>query len=245
MYRRIVEVGFSQLSYQEIISFIEPLFIENNIDLSGDLEGDIETYFELAGSFCGDMSETEEEPVFQFYSKSSDTPDPGRGAGERITDGQIEEFRELGSMVGWRKVLSNFYMAPFKLDGRTWNSVEHYYHANKFKKGHPEFYELFTVESGSAMSKDPVFAKAAGGKTGVYKREKYKRDKDIVMDEDFFSSGRSKRVMEEGQRAKYTQDERAKRVLLATKNATLQHHVRGSPAVIFYDTMKIRRELRG
>jgi len=31
-------------------------------------------------------------------------------------------------------VLSNFNMARFELDGKTWNSVEHYYHANKFKK---------------------------------------------------------------------------------------------------------------
>ena len=66
---------------------------------------------------------------------------------------RIKEFAELASMVGWRKVLSNFYMAPFKLDNRTWNSVEHYYHANKFKKSHPEFYQLFTVESDSDISK--------------------------------------------------------------------------------------------
>ena len=51
----------------------------------------------------------------------------------------------------------------------------------------------------------------------------YKRPKDIVIDEDFFSSGRAQQVMEAGQRAKYTQNDIAKQVLLATKNAKLQH----------------------
>jgi len=196
------------------------------------------------GSKLADKPVFDEETVFQFYSKSSDKPLPGKGAGEKINIARIKEFAELGSMVGWRKVLSNFYMAPFKLDNRTWNSVEHYYHANKFKKSHPEFYQLFTVESDSDISKDPAFAKAAGGKTGKYKKMNYKRPKDIVIDEDFFSSGRAQQVMEAGQRAKYTQNDIAKQVLLATKNAKLQHHVRGSPPIIFYDTMKIREELK-
>ena len=196
------------------------------------------------GSKLADKPTFDEETVFQFYSKSADKPLPGKGAGEKINASRIKEFAELASMVGWRKVLSNFYMAPFKLDNRTWNSVEHYYHANKFKKGHPEFYQLFTVESDSDISKDPAFAKAAGGKTGKYKKMNYKRPKDIVIDEDFFSSGRAQQAMEAGQRAKYTQNDIAKQVLLATKNAKLQHHVRGSPPIIFYDTMKIREELK-
>ena len=196
------------------------------------------------GSKLADKPVFDEETVFQFYSKSADKPLPGKGAGEKINASRIKEFADLASMVGWRKVLSNFYMAPFKLDNRTWNSVEHYYHANKFKKGHPEFYQLFTVESDSDISKDPAFAKAAGGKTGKYKKMNYKRPKDIVIDTDFFSSGRAQQVMEAGQRAKYTQNDIANRVLLATKNAKLQHHVRGSPPIIFYDTMKIREELK-
>jgi predicted NAD-dependent protein-ADP-ribosyltransferase YbiA (DUF1768 family) len=156
----------------------------------------------------------------------------------------MKDFAELASIIGWRKVLSNFYMAPFKLDNRNWNSVEHYYHANKFKKGHPEFYQLFTVESDSDISKDPIFAKAAGGKTGKYKKMNWKRPKDIVIDEDFFSSSRNAEAMEAGQRAKYTQNKVPKDVLLATKDAKLQHHVRGSPPIIFYDSMKIREELK-
>ena len=35
----------------------------------------------------------------------------------------------------------------------------------------------------------------------------------------------------------------AKRVLMATKDAKLQHFVRGQSPIIFYDTMKIREVL--
>ena len=182
--------------------------------------------------------------VFQFYSKSADKPLPGKGAGETIEPRNIKQFADLAAMPGWRKVLSNFYMGPFKLDNRSWNSVEHYYHANKFKKGHPEFYQQFTVESGTDISKDPAFAKAAGGKTGKYKKKDWKRPKDVVIDADFFSSGRNQQVMKAGQLAKYSQNEAAKAVLLATKDAKLQHHVRGQPPIVFYDSMKIREELK-
>lgn len=207
-------------------------------------QGDADEEAGDEGSNLKEKPGFDEETVFQFYSKSADKPLPGKGSGEKINAARIKEFAELASIVGWRKVLSNFHMAPFKLDNRTWNSVEHYYHANKFKKNHPDFYQLFTVESDSDISKDPAFAKAAGGKTGKYKKMNYKRPKDIVIDEDFFSSGRAQQIMEAGQRAKYTQNEIPKRVLLATKNAKLQHHVRGSPPIIFYDSMKIREELK-
>ena len=142
------------------------------------------------------------------------------------------------------KVGKMIYMTPFKADGRSWNSVEHYYHANKFKKSHPEFYEKFTIESNSDISKDPAFAKAAGGKSGKYKPKQWQRPKDISIDDDFFTSGRNQKVMEDGQFAKYSQNELAKKVLLATKDAQLQHHVRAQPPIIFYDTMRIREQLR-
>ena len=207
-------------------------------------QGDADEEAGDEGSNLKEKPKFDEETVFQFYSKSRDKPFPGKGSGEKINASRIQDFAELASIVGWRKVLSNFYMAPFKLDNRTWNSVEHYYHANKFKKNHPDFYQLFTVESDSDISKDAAFAKSAGGKTGNFKKMNYKRPKDIVIDEDFFSSGRAQQVMEDGQRAKYTQNDIPKRVLLATKNAKLQHHVRGSPPIIFYDSMKIREEMK-
>jgi predicted NAD-dependent protein-ADP-ribosyltransferase YbiA (DUF1768 family) len=196
------------------------------------------------GSLMKNKPSFDESTVFQFYSKSSDKPLPGKGSGERIETQNMDKFKELSKINGWRKVLSNFYMAPFTLDGFTWNSVEHYYHANKFKNGNPEFYKLFTVESKSDISKDPAFAKSAGGKTGRSNKMKWKRPANVKMDEDFFSSGRNETTMETGQFAKYSQNALPKQVLLYTKNAKLQHHVRGSPPIIFYDTMRIREKLR-
>jgi len=207
-------------------------------------QGDPSKEPEDEGSDLSKKPKFDETTVFQFYSKSADKPLPGKGAGETIEPRNIKKFADLAAMPGWRKVLSNFYMGPFKLDNRTWNSVEHYYHANKFKKGHPKFYQKFTVESGSDISKDPAFAKAAGGKTGKYKKKDWKRPKEITIDEDFFSSGRNQQVMEAGQRAKYSQNRVAKDVLRATKDAKLQHHVRGQPPIVFYDSMKIREEMK-
>jgi predicted NAD-dependent protein-ADP-ribosyltransferase YbiA (DUF1768 family) len=185
----------------------------------------------------------DENTVFQFYSKSSDKPLPGKGAGEKIASKRVKEFSDLTSMIGWRKVLSNFYIDPFELDGHRWNSVEHFYHASKFKRNNPEFYLQFSLDSNSDISQDPVLAKAAGGKTGKFKG-KLIRPRDIVIDEDFFTSGRNVTEMERGQLAKYTQSSRARSVLKATKNAKLQHYVRGQPAIVFEDTMRIREQIQ-
>ena len=76
-------------------------------------------------------------------------------------------FIDLKKMKNWRKVLSNFYIDPFTYEDLTWNSVEHLYHALKFKEGNPDFYKKFSLESKSPFSEDPVMAKAAGGKTGI------------------------------------------------------------------------------
>ena len=64
------------------------------------------------------------------------------------------DFVELGKINGWRKQLSNFYTKTdkdkkieplFELDGYKWASVEHYYHANKFKKNNLDYYKAFQL----------------------------------------------------------------------------------------------------
>jgi len=187
--------------------------------------------------------------IFQFYSKSRNVP-PGKGSGENISPKLKNDFVELGKINGWRKQLSNFYTKTdkdkkieplFELDGYKWASVEHYYHANKFKKNNLDYYKLFTMESESEISTDPIGAKGAGGKTGKVNKKKF-RPTSIQMDEDFMKNGNNEKVMYDGQLAKYQQNPELKNMLLLTKQAKLVHFSRGG-SIVFYDTMKIRKAL--
>ena len=202
---------------------------------------------------------------FIFYSRSSNSK-PGKGKGESLPDDKKSAYKELGEIKDFRKVLSNFYVKEkidgvrpplFELDGKKWASVEHYYHANKFKKNNKDYYDKFALGSGSEWEDDPLKALGAGGKGGKVKEKIpgsktvkviYKRPKEIVMDEDFFDGKNREVVMERGQQAKYEQDEFCKKVLLATKDAKLSHFIprkpRGQNLVPFYDTMRVREKLK-
>ena len=182
------------------------------------------------------------EIVFQFYSKSRD-PEPGKGSGEKISEDKISEFKELSKIKNWRKMLSNFYESEFTLDDKKWLSVEHYYQGSKFKKDNPDFYEKFSLDSGSDISKDPNLAKSAGGKSGKSKG-KLLRPENIKIDKDFFKNNRSSQEMKDAQREKYSQNEKLKEMLLLTNDAKLTHFSRGNPPIEFTETMELREEFK-
>ena len=145
-------------------------------------------------------------------------------------------------------MLSNFYIAPFTLDTHNkeilkWSSVEHYYQANKYKTT-PKLYYLFTMNSDSELSKDAKLAQKAGrkGKTA----DKYRKELGFdspPLDTTFFKNKNNEKIMENAQRAKYKQNKPLSNMLKLTNNAKLVHYSRGKEPIVFYDTMRIRKEL--
>ena len=185
----------------------------------------------------------DDDIILQFYSRSSDAA-PGKGSGEKIPSSKISEFKELAQIENWRKMLSNFAIASFECDGKEWLSVEHFYQGSKFKNTNKEngFYDQFSLDSQSEISKNPAMAKCAGGKTGKCKGKQV-RPKNVIMDVDFMGKRRDE-TMEKSMYCKFTQNPEFKTMLLATKNAKLVHFVRGSPVDVFYDLMRVRKRIR-
>ena len=186
------------------------------------------------------------EIVFMFHSKSEKTAKPGKGSGEKIPKAKIAEFGILAKTEDWRRKLDDSWdNAQFTVDKMKWTSVEHYYQGSKFRKGFPDFYKQFSLDSDSEISKDIEIAKAAGSTAGTMKKKGAKeqvilRPKSIIIDPDFYGQKRNLIERELGVRTKFAQNEDMKQLLLATKNAKLIHFVRGDG----YETDKILMDIR-
>jgi predicted NAD-dependent protein-ADP-ribosyltransferase YbiA (DUF1768 family) len=184
------------------------------------------------------------EIIFDFFSRSDDMPFPGEGTGETIKPVYKNRYEELSKISEWRKKLSNFWIKPFVMDGLKWASVEHYYQACHFKKNNPDFYSKFSLDSNTELSKDPAFAKKAAQK----KVTKYKgvlvRDKEIKIDDDFYTTNRYIICMFNALYGKFTQNDDLKYLLLCTHEAKLNHTViytdRKDETIVMNEMMIIR-----
>ena len=183
--------------------------------------------------------------IFRFYSKSKDNVDAGKGKDESISESSLSKYDFSGfefvkklnrtkelDFNSWRKKLSNFWKAKFKLDGKTWMSVEHYYQASKYKKSKPELYASFSVDSGTPLSNDPLLAKKEG--------RKHEPDPDFFQVDKDTGIKRADYEMYLGQYAKFTQIPSLKKMLGATGDAGLKHISRGIPDILFENLIVIR-----
>jgi len=189
------------------------------------------------------------ETVFVFYSKSSHNK-AGKGSGETIKQSRITEFNTLNKdsvCIDWRKKIHDTWIAPFSLDGHRWSSVEHYFQGSQYKKGFPDFYLQFSLDSESDISKDVALAKSVGSKPNKqHKLTQRHRSSNIVIDEDFYEMGVNPRHEEERLKAlvaKFTQNLDLKKVLMETKDAKLMRFERGNPAKPDDLLMKVRRTI--
>jgi predicted NAD-dependent protein-ADP-ribosyltransferase YbiA (DUF1768 family) len=188
------------------------------------------------------LSELYDDTVqFMFYAASADAK-PGKGSGEKMDAKDAVRFKDLVLVPNWRRKLDDTFIAPFTYDNKRWQTVEHYYQASKFKKGFPDFYAQFSMDSESEISTDVKKAKGAGGKTGRYEKELL-RPRDVKLDSDFYG-GRDKVERANALMAKFEQNSELKSMLLHTLNAKLLHFVRGSEPEMDTLLMETRKKLK-
>ena len=179
--------------------------------------------------------------TFMFHSKSENGPKPGAGSGEKIPKNRIPEYVALSKIQNWRRKLDDMWNEGiFELDKHKWLSVEHYIQAAKYKKGFPDFYLLFSLDSDSEISKDTGLAKIAG--EGGKKNNKTLRPKEVKIDTDYHL-GRLEEERERAVSAKFSQNEDLKQLLLLTKNALLTQFVRRNPAKNDIILMSVRKSI--
>lgn len=179
------------------------------------------------------------DDVFVFYPKSSNKFLPGFGNGEKIK--MTHTYDDLANIENWRKKLSNYWEAEFKLDGLRWLTVEHYYQASKFKNNRA-FYLQFSLNSGSELSKDPTMAHSAGSISGRVNNKKF-RNPDIKIDDDFVERG--EKELFRAQYCKFKQNKDLRNILLKTGNAKLMlYRLKGKPSLLYKGLIYIRHLLR-
>jgi DNA-directed RNA polymerase subunit E'/Rpb7 len=174
-----------------------------------------------------------------FYSGSKNVA-PGKGSSEYIST--PSEYKELAKIDQFRKQLSNFDVAPFTWTGEgvlekpfppgtSWNTIEHAYQASKFKTyKHDAFAYEFSLTSDTALGKgDGALAQS-------------NRKKIVIKDMKKWGE-MSASVMEDIANAKYSQNPDRLKMLKATNQAELWHHVSRSKPVRFIHLEKIRENL--
>jgi hypothetical protein len=186
------------------------------------------------------------DATLMFHAKSRGKVIPGRGAGEDIISNRVSEFNDLHLHQDWRRKLDDSWGAPITLDNKKWNSVSHFVLGSQYKKGFPDFYNEFSIDSDSKMSSDVELAKSAAGKSGEHNGNVL-RPENVKTDPDYFEIGVNiphDVARLNALREKFHNHIELRSILSKTRDAKLLHYVIGAPAEIDLPLMKVRSEVR-
>ncbi len=142
------------------------------------------------------------KPSVLFFSWKSDNQPAGEGPNEILGS---ENLHKLNNQKDWRKKLSNTWKAPFILDGKKWQTVEHYLQSKKFTD--PKIIDQFSMDSGSDMSTNPIEAIRVGFNTKTSRAGNYPKNLPTYLLLSTYS--------------KFSQDIYLKDLLLKTKDSEL------------------------
>jgi len=250
----------SMLKFREIPYDIKTLIISKCLERNAGpyyiIKDFVEYKKKMGVNENGDKDENEylkrdlydKDIVFMFYDQSSPKAKPGKGSGEQIPNNLITEYIELtkGKNKNWRRKLDDDWLAPFTIDDKRWLSVTHYVLGSQFKKGFPDFYHEFSLDSGSKIANDIDLVKIAGSKTGKTKDMEL-RKKEIVIDSDYYGYDKNSRYIQERKTAlesKFIQNADLKHILINTKNAKLNKFKRRANPEVDELLMKIRQAMQ-
>ena len=142
------------------------------------------------------------------------------------------KYLYLSQVPNWRKILSNFWVAPFESGGLKWNSVEHMYQGYKINVADPQKAGLFSLNSGSELSR-------GGGEMARQNRKMVPLSPDQLRQWNGMIDG----VMYTAMYAKFSQNPDMKQVLLLTQDAELWHGAPRIPKTRQYPLEQVRAQI--
>ena len=182
--------------------------------------------------------------IFMFHQNSDNHPKAGKGSGERTNN--LLKFNRLNGIKEWRRKLDDNWLVPITVDGHRWSSVTHYYLGSQFKKGFPDYYLKYSIDSNSNISKDVKKAKTEYNKVVKSKKSEL-QEGNITIDSDFFTVRENPNFEAERRKAleaKFEQNLDMKQLLLETQNAKLVFFERGKESLPDMLLMRIRQTLQ-
>jgi ribA/ribD-fused uncharacterized protein len=170
-----------------------------------------------------------EDKLF-YYSKSANKQ-AGKGVNEFVSN--YNEYDELNKIKDWRKMLSNFYVAKFTYNGKTYYTVEHAFQAKKIEIVDASKANFFCIESGNIIG------------TTMDGNIARKNRKLVILDDESIKIWNKIKhnIMKEILICKFTQNKELSNVLLLTKKAILLHGAKGIPISRQYDLEEVRNSL--